>query len=145
MDFAGIKAGFVSVLRSPDPVLVFWVALQGSGACPALPHPYPHTSPLAAVLSAYSVTSSPHCPLVGLELGGGGLARKEECSSGSSEVPSALSAFILRTRSQELPVVLGCTLQCVSGLELVRLGVCCCPCLAALGEESAWLGGHSHF
>lgn len=129
---------------SPNPVLAPLAVSVLGRHCRAwvlvLPCP---TSVLLHLLLSCLPTLSLHLltdPLVGPELGdgGGGIIP-------STEVPSSLSAFILWTRSQELPVVLGCTLQGVSGPELVWLGVCCCLCLAALGEESAWLGGHSHF
>lgn len=92
---------------SPNPAL----APLAVGARPALPRL--HTS-LLVPCCLPTVTLSPHCPLVGLETVG--LAHEEECSSGSFQAlrspapPTRPSAFILGTRSQELPAVLGCTL-----------------------------------
>lgn len=87
MDFAGMRAGFVGVLMSPDPVLVpwpsvSWVGTAGLGACPALPHPIP-----LHLLLCCLPTLSLHltAPWWDWNLEVGELARKEECSSGSSQ------------------------------------------------------------
>lgn len=77
------RAGFVSCLMNPNPLLAPLAVSSGVGtaglrcsSCRAQ-LPYSSTPPAS---SAYSVAPSPRCPLVGLELGR--LACKEWCSSG---------------------------------------------------------------